>query len=150
MDNLNTPYLSATGHMMAEEQDMGKMGDWSNKERHPRDPNCILEYGVKGGVAFFTKTQVNLDDWLEYAKIRRDQYQAASSKERTKLMGLEKYGLPHILVDDFNLRGLPVEEIMKSADHSEIDKIMIEEYPLLLWIPVEAMRTHQAVKAIKI
>ena len=45
-DGLNTPYFSATGSLMAEEQtDMGEVGDWTNYEAHPRDPNCVLEYG---------------------------------------------------------------------------------------------------------
>ena len=146
-DGLNTPYFSAAGSLMSEEQsDLGEMGDWTNTEVHPRDPNCVLEYGVKNGVAYFSKTQKNMDDWLAYAAIRREQYKSSSSKEKTKLMGIEKYGLPAVLVDDFNLRGLDVAAIMASSDHSDIDRIMIEEYPNLLWIPLSAMRTHRAVK----
>ena len=137
---LSTPYFNAAGSLMAEEQSLDRGKDWTNKEKHPRDPNCTIEYGVRNGVAFFSKIQKNLDDWLLYARMRRDQYEASSAKEKTKLMGQEKYGLPHILVDDFKLRGIDVGEETSNADHWEIDKIMMHEYPALLWIPLSAMR----------
>ena len=148
MDTLQTPYFSAAGTLMAEEQGLDRGKDWENTEPHPRDPNCTLKYGVKNGQAFFQKTQHNMQDWLDYAKIRRDQYNSASSREKTKLMGLEKYGLPHVLVDDFTLRGINVSDAISNADHYEIDKIMLEEYPALLWIPASAMRTRQMVQSV--
>ena len=148
MDNLQTPYFTAAGTLMAEEEGLDRGKDWTNTERHPRDPNCTIEHGGKNGVAFFSKIQHNMDDWLTYAKIRRDQYNSASSREKTKLMGLEKYGLPHVLVDDFTLRGINVSDAISNADHYEIDKIMLEEYPALLWIPASAMRTRQMVQSV--
>ena len=139
--DLQTPYFQAAGELMAQEQSLNIGKDWENKETHPRDPNCTLRYGVKDGVAFFQKIQHNMEDWRTFAAMKREQYRQSSFKERVSAMGQEKYALPHILVDDFNLRGLDVGAIMASSDHTEIDRIMLEEYPDLLFIPASAMRS---------
>lgn len=147
-DFLNTPHFNATGSLMAAEESLDQAGDWTNIEAHPRDPNCEIRYGVQNGEAFFQKIQKNMEMWLDYCKARRDQYEASSMKDRTSLMGLEKYALPAILVDDFNLRGVDVSGIMATSDHSEIDQIMMTEYPMLLCIPMSAMRKRVAAKTI--
>ena len=139
-NTFNTPALHTIGIGMATEQDMGRQGDWENFEYHERDPNCHIRYGVRGGEPFFQTTQVNYDDWVKYAKARRSQYKHASAKERTELIGLEKYGLPHVIVSDLEIRGIPYAEILDSADHTELDRIVANEWPELLWVPKSALR----------
>ena len=141
--SFDTPHYDAAMMDVINDMDMGKMGDWSNKERHERDPNLIIEYGVKNGIAFMQKTQIDLDDYLLLAKLKLQQFHASSSRERNKIMGLSQYGLLHIIIDEMEIQGIPVREIMKSGDHTEVNTYMVNNYPQLLWVPASYIKTNK-------
>ena len=137
---LHTPYLQATMEVGIDNEDLDKGQDWENVERHKRDPHCIIRYGVKGGIPFFEKTQTNMEQWLELAKLKREQFMEESVTSRNARMGIEKYALPEILKDEFEARGMNVRDALSDGDHYEIDRVMAEEFPLLLWVPVSYIR----------
>ena len=137
---LETPEMDKLGLEMAQEIDLGKIGDWQNNDRHPRDHNCVITYGVKGGRAFYSKTQTNMEDWVELAAMKRLAFANTAPGKRAKNFGVACYGLPEILIDEMEISGVPAREILASSDHSDLDAIMIRYYPRLLWVPASYLR----------
>lgn len=134
--NLTMPALCVAGKMKAEAMiaagERTLKENWVNKERHPNDPNCIISYGVDKGEVYGSATQLDMEEYLELARLKRE-IELANPKNHDNNPFLQTYGLPLAVKLDIEARGYSFDQ---EHDKPEINKIIEKEFAGLKWTNV--------------
>ena len=109
--------------------------NWENVERHPNDPNCIIRYGVDKGEVYGCAIQLDIDEYVELAKLKRE-LEKDNPKNHDNNPFLATFGLPTSVRMELEARGFPIQDMITSGDFTEIHGIIEREYPYLKWTNV--------------
>ena len=98
--------------------------NWSNKS--VSTDGSVVHYGSEDGKFYAYATWDLMADVIADCKAIREI--EAECPDAYKGMGLNMWIMPPFIKLDLESRGVPVDEILKSGSHSELDKYFEDDY----------------------